>query len=39
MKFFHFLFHLLLRIGIVFGLIALIAYSLWWVLERLLLEQ
>ncbi len=39
MKFLHLMFHLLLRIGIVFGFIALIAYSLWWVLAKLLLEQ
>ena len=38
MKFLHFLFHLLLRIGIVFGLIALIAYALWWVLATLFLK-
>jgi len=37
MNFLKFLFHLFVRIAIVFGLIALIAYSLWWVLAKLLL--
>ncbi len=37
MGFLKFLFHLLVRVAVVFGLIALVAYSLWWVLAKLLL--
>ncbi len=37
MEFLKFLFHLFIRVAVVFGLISLIAYSLWWVLAKLLL--
>ena len=37
MGFLKFLFHLFVRVAVAFGLIALIAYSLWWLLAKLLL--